>query len=466
MTTLLVIAKEPRPGRVKTRLTPPFTPEEAAALAEAALADTLRAVAAAPARRRVLVLDGQPGPWLPPGFDVVPQCAGGLDERLAAAFAGCDGPALLIGMDTPQVTPGLLTVDFDGLRRLLRPGRGRRLLGARAGGPGPGAAARGADVDARHRRRPARPARRRRPAGARPAAPAGRGHGRRRRSGRRPGAARLLRRGTGPAADGRPPMSTAHEVIGAGPPPAHSWSADPYADALRAGRDRSSCAAPTAGCCRWRWSAGVRGPTPRTCRSWTGARVPSSTSGAGPGRLVAELAARGRPALGIDVSEAAVARTLRLGGPALWRSVFEPLPGEGRWDTALLLDGNLGIGGDPRALLRRTGRTPAPGGLLIAETAPVDVDERVEVRIVRAAATGGRPAPRSPGPGSAPRRCCGTPTRSAGAPPISGRQAAGPSSPCAAAAPAAAAQKPPNSTAVISSQRARKPSPDSPVADS
>ncbi|GAA4062779.1 TIGR04282 family arsenosugar biosynthesis glycosyltransferase [Streptomyces shaanxiensis] len=112
MTTLLVIAKEPVPGRVKTRLTPPFTPSEAAALAEAALADTLRAVAATPAARRVLVLDGTAGPWLPPGFDVVRQCAGGLDERLAAAFAGCDGPALLIGMDTPQVTPELLTVDF------------------------------------------------------------------------------------------------------------------------------------------------------------------------------------------------------------------------------------------------------------------------------------------------------------------------------------------------------------------
>lgn len=114
MTTLLVIAKEPRPGRVKTRLTPPFTPEEAAVLAEAALADTLDAVARTPARRRVLVLDGTPGPWLPSGFEVVPQCAGGLDERLAAAFAGCAGPTLLIGMDTPQVTPELLTVDWDG----------------------------------------------------------------------------------------------------------------------------------------------------------------------------------------------------------------------------------------------------------------------------------------------------------------------------------------------------------------
>ncbi|MGW7402822.1 TIGR04282 family arsenosugar biosynthesis glycosyltransferase [Streptomyces sp. NPDC054833] len=112
MTTLLVIAKEPLPGRVKTRLTPPFTAQQAAALAEAALADTLHTVAATPAARRVLVLDGAPGPWLPPGFDVVPQCAGGLDERLAGAFARCDGPALLIGMDTPQVTPDLLTVDF------------------------------------------------------------------------------------------------------------------------------------------------------------------------------------------------------------------------------------------------------------------------------------------------------------------------------------------------------------------
>ncbi|MGV9251424.1 TIGR04282 family arsenosugar biosynthesis glycosyltransferase [Streptomyces sp. NPDC003697] len=121
MTTLLVIAKEPVPGRVKTRLTPPFTPEEAARLAEAALADTLRAVAAAPASRRVLVLDGSPGPWLPPGFDVVPQCAGGLDERLADAFGHCAGPALLIGMDTPQVTPGLLTVDFAGCDAYVGP---------------------------------------------------------------------------------------------------------------------------------------------------------------------------------------------------------------------------------------------------------------------------------------------------------------------------------------------------------
>ena len=113
VTTLLVIAKQPVPGRVKTRLVPPCTHEQAAALAEAALADTLHTAAMVPARRRVLVLDGEPGPWLPPGFDIVPQCGGPLDERLAAAFAAVRGPALLIGMDTPQVTTGLLTVDWQ-----------------------------------------------------------------------------------------------------------------------------------------------------------------------------------------------------------------------------------------------------------------------------------------------------------------------------------------------------------------
>lgn len=107
-TTLIVLAKAPVPGRVKTRLTPPYTPEEAARIAEASLADTLDAALATPVRRRLLVLDGEPGPWLPPGIEVLPQCAGGLDERIAAAFAACSGPALLIGMDTPQVSPALL----------------------------------------------------------------------------------------------------------------------------------------------------------------------------------------------------------------------------------------------------------------------------------------------------------------------------------------------------------------------
>ncbi|MGW2205740.1 TIGR04282 family arsenosugar biosynthesis glycosyltransferase [Streptomyces sp. NPDC001774] len=116
MSTLLVIAKEPVPGRVKTRLTPPFSPQEAARLAAAALADTLTTVLGTPADRRVLVLEGTPGDWLPHGFETLPQSSGGLDGRLAAAFACCEGPALLVGMDTPQVTPELLCqgLDFTG----------------------------------------------------------------------------------------------------------------------------------------------------------------------------------------------------------------------------------------------------------------------------------------------------------------------------------------------------------------
>ena len=137
-TTILVIAKQPAPGRVKTRLVPPCSHEQAALLAEAALADTLRTVLLVPARRRILVLDGSPGPWLPPGFEVVPQCGGPLDERLAAAFAAADGPALLIGMDTPQVSPGLLTADWQGADALFGPAAdgGFWALGLRVPDPG------------------------------------------------------------------------------------------------------------------------------------------------------------------------------------------------------------------------------------------------------------------------------------------------------------------------------------------
>jgi rSAM/selenodomain-associated transferase 1 len=107
--TLAVIAKAPAAGRSKTRLCPPCTPDEAAALAEAALRDTLHAVLAAPVQaRRVLVLDGSPGGWLPSGVEVLAQRGDGLGERLAAAFADLGGPTFLIGMDTPQVTPALL----------------------------------------------------------------------------------------------------------------------------------------------------------------------------------------------------------------------------------------------------------------------------------------------------------------------------------------------------------------------
>ena len=82
------------------------------ALAAAALADTLAAVAQVPAVRHVLALEGTAGEWLPPGFGVIAQQGRGLDERLAAAFghayARLPVPMVLIGMDTPQVSRGML----------------------------------------------------------------------------------------------------------------------------------------------------------------------------------------------------------------------------------------------------------------------------------------------------------------------------------------------------------------------
>lgn len=115
---LMVIAKEPLPGRAKTRLSPPCSPAEAAALAEAALVDTLEVVARTPAPRKVLVFDGDPGRFRRKGLEVMVQRGGGLAERLAAAFEDVAGPALLVGMDTPQVTPQLLR---DGMQALSTP---------------------------------------------------------------------------------------------------------------------------------------------------------------------------------------------------------------------------------------------------------------------------------------------------------------------------------------------------------
>jgi len=113
---LIVIAKAPVPGRVKTRLTPPCTPVQAAALACAALQDTLDAAArTARAGRRVIVLDGEPGAWVPAGFEVIAQRGDGLAERLAAAFEDVGETALLVGMDTPQVTPALLDAGLAGV---------------------------------------------------------------------------------------------------------------------------------------------------------------------------------------------------------------------------------------------------------------------------------------------------------------------------------------------------------------
>lgn len=92
--------------------------------------------------------------------------------------------------------------------------------------------------------------------------------------------------------------------------------------------------------------------------------------GCGPGRMVRALLARGRPALGIDLAPAAVRLARRSGALALRRDVFGHLPGEGRWAHALLMDGNVGIGGDPGALLTRLRGVLGPGGTVLVELKP------------------------------------------------------------------------------------------------
>ena len=118
---VIVMAKAPRPGRVKTRLCPPCTPDEAAAVATAALADTLDAVAGCGAARKVIALDGEPGPWLPPGFELVPQRGADFNQRLANAWADTGGPGIQVGMDTPQVTPAELDLLLTRLDHGHRP---------------------------------------------------------------------------------------------------------------------------------------------------------------------------------------------------------------------------------------------------------------------------------------------------------------------------------------------------------
>jgi uncharacterized protein len=101
---ILVVAKSPQSGQVKTRLCPPLDADQAAEVAAAALADTLDAVAGSGADERWLALAGPVGDWLPEGFVVVDQRGSTFPERLVHAWDSAGAPTLQIGMDTPQLT--------------------------------------------------------------------------------------------------------------------------------------------------------------------------------------------------------------------------------------------------------------------------------------------------------------------------------------------------------------------------
>lgn len=112
---------------------------------------------------------------------------------------------------------------------------------------------------------------------------------------------------------------------------------------------------------------------------------PTVDLGCGPGRIVDVLLRRGIPALGVDDSPHAVRLTRERGAAALRRDVFAPLPGEGRWSHAILLDGNIGIGGDPARLLRRAAALVEPGGTVVVEVEPAARGVHREAVRVRAA---------------------------------------------------------------------------------
>lgn len=122
-TTVVVLAKDPVPGRVKTRLQTRFSPVEAARLARAAIEDTFAAVRAAGPARVVAAWDGTGTDAVPADVEITAQVEGGLDERIEAAlehaFVDAAGPVLLVGMDTPQLTVTDLDVDWNSTDAVL-----------------------------------------------------------------------------------------------------------------------------------------------------------------------------------------------------------------------------------------------------------------------------------------------------------------------------------------------------------
>ncbi|HEY3558480.1 MAG TPA: DUF2064 domain-containing protein [Kribbella sp.] len=374
--TIIVIAKQPVPGRVKTRLQTEFTAREAAALARASLVDTLSAVQAASATRRVISLEGEPGPWLPREFEVFEQRGGGLDERIAAAFEDAyDGtPMLLVGMDTPQLDPVLLGFDWaghDAVLGLTEDG-GFWCLGLRT--PDRRALI-GVPMSTDH---------------------TGLDQLRRLRAlGLRVGLLPTLRdmdtpRDAAYLAAEFPALRVSRLFCrlqhSAHPGLLFDQALGGTAKVVATGLDGRTVPALSE---LDRWTA----PADDVDRlALSRCEGPVLDIGCGPGRIVTALAERGIPALGVDVSPQAVSLTTSRGAAALHRPVQEPLPGEGRWGSVVLMDGNIGIGGDPADLLRRCAELVRPDGIVLVEVDPDD-DLDDTTPIVLHTSTGRRSTP-------------------------------------------------------------------------
>lgn len=370
--TILMLAKEPVAGRVKTRLQVDFSPEQAAGLAACAIEDTLHAVRASRAPHKVLAWDGDPHPW-DLEFDVVAQPSGNLNDRLAAAFTSVSSrvggqPTLLIGMDTPQVTSTLLDTDWEGADAMLglSDDGGFWAIGLRSADPRQVFDGVPMSTD-------------------------------------RTGSAQLARLfDLGLSVRLLPPLRDvdlprdAEEVANRYPwlgfsrryRELMSTRAEQSPDRLF---DRAFTGGATLVC-------SATDALEMDVRRWSGeadevdlmvvsrCEPPVVDLGCGPGRMVVALNRSGRSALGVDMSRAAVGTSMRRGGLALHRRITDRLPAEGRWGTALLVDSNIGMGGDVEALLRRCRDLIGAGGLIICE---VDsLPERDEVHQVVLASEG------------------------------------------------------------------------------
>ncbi len=362
--TIIVIAKAPVPGRSKTRLTPPCTPPQAAALAEAALIDTLVSVRRSSARRRVLALDGEVGGLLESlrGFDVIQQRGSGLGERLAAAFEDTGEPALLVGMDTPQMSASLLDRALDLLAE------SDAVLGDTLDG-GYWAIGLG---------HPLTPAFTGVPMSTPRTALAQR--------------QRLAQLGLScaslPVLQDVDYYDDAVAVAAQAPESRFSRCFASVSPGVEAGCGLGRTAEQPSGSLSARLVASdgtiVRLEMARwMCEASAAERQmlgrapgPVLDVGCGPGRHVLALARAGRLALGVDASPSAIDIARRKGAPVLLRSIFERVPAAGRWGSALLLDGNIGIGGNPAALLWRIAGLLRPGGRVFAEVEPPGVSSR------------------------------------------------------------------------------------------
>ena len=375
MTVLLVVAKAPVPGQVKTRLCPPATPRQAAVIAAAALLDTLAAVRAAPSVTPVLAYAGRLADAegadqiraALAGWRLIPQRGAGFAERLANAHedvaAGFPGrPVLQIGMDTPQVDPALLAA---AARRLASAGA---VLGPAADGgwwslglrdPRLADALRGVPMSTSETGNHTRAALRGR--------------------GLNPVELPILSDvdtwecATSVAAAAEPGSRFAAAVAAVTAALGDGFDAVPAGDGFDAALAQGEA----------HWlidTAGERAELP--VHRWHGPAEPAARElidrcvgptldiGCGPGRLTTELAHRGVVSFGIDTSATAVRLTRGRGGRALRLSVYDRLPAEGRWSHVLLADGNIGIGGDPVALLRRCADLLRPGGTILVELDP------------------------------------------------------------------------------------------------